>query len=277
MQAATIKLFLPTGDATGIRTAEISNWTGKAVACPRTQFQQLFARPEIDSPGVYILSGSDPETGDPAIYIGEAESVRTRLRGHKDKDFWVNTTAFISKDENLTKAHVKYLEGKLIERAIECDRVKLINAASSGARLPEADTAEMDVFLEKIYQLLPILGLDYFVQIEEMDQANQLFYCSIKGLTAKGRRTTNGFVVFKGSEAVLEHRRSAVHTKRLREFLVAKGILEEKGGHYVFTKDHEFGSPSAAGSAIRGGSTNGLTAWKNSEGKSLKEIEAKVR
>ena len=36
MQAATIKLFLPTGEATGIRTAEISNWTGKAIAGPRT-------------------------------------------------------------------------------------------------------------------------------------------------------------------------------------------------------------------------------------------------
>lgn len=72
MQAATIKLFLPTGDASGIRTAEISNWTGKAVAGPRTEIEMLVKRPELDSPGVYILIGSN-DGGDPMIYIGEAE------------------------------------------------------------------------------------------------------------------------------------------------------------------------------------------------------------
>jgi hypothetical protein len=49
MQAATIKLFLPSGEATGIRTAEISNWTGKAVAGPRTEIDTLLKRAELDS------------------------------------------------------------------------------------------------------------------------------------------------------------------------------------------------------------------------------------
>ena len=41
MTSATIKLFLPHGDAKGLRTAEISNWTGKALAAPRTELVQL--------------------------------------------------------------------------------------------------------------------------------------------------------------------------------------------------------------------------------------------
>ena len=44
--SATIKLFLPAGDAKGLRTAEISNWMGKALATPRTELDRLIAREE---------------------------------------------------------------------------------------------------------------------------------------------------------------------------------------------------------------------------------------
>ncbi|MHB8091902.1 MAG: hypothetical protein ACYDH8_09960 [Syntrophales bacterium] len=65
MTSATIKLFLPRGDAKSLRTAEISNWTGKAVAAPRTELDELPAREELDKAGVYILIGSDPLTNAP--------------------------------------------------------------------------------------------------------------------------------------------------------------------------------------------------------------------
>jgi len=112
--SATIKLFLPRGDAKSLRTAEISNWSGKAVAAPRTEIDDLLARDELDKAGVYILTGIDPDSGAPRAYIGEAEVIRDRLKIHKNKDFWVSAMVFVSKDENLTKAHVRYLEGRLI-------------------------------------------------------------------------------------------------------------------------------------------------------------------
>ena len=57
MTSATIKLFLPLGDAKSLRTAEISNWTGKAVAAPRTELDELLAREELEKSDVYILIG----------------------------------------------------------------------------------------------------------------------------------------------------------------------------------------------------------------------------
>jgi hypothetical protein len=51
MTSATIKLFLPRGDAKSLRTAEISNWTGKAVAAPHTELGELLAREELDKQG----------------------------------------------------------------------------------------------------------------------------------------------------------------------------------------------------------------------------------
>ena len=113
---ATVKIFLVQGDPDSLRTAEISNWTGKAVAGPRSQLDAVLQREEAGKPGVYFLTGINPDTGKERVYIGEAEVVRSRIRGHLDRDFWKAISFFVSKDENLTKAHIKYLEGELIER-----------------------------------------------------------------------------------------------------------------------------------------------------------------
>jgi hypothetical protein len=43
MTSATIKLFLLRGDAKSLRTGEISNWSGKAIAAPRTELDELLA------------------------------------------------------------------------------------------------------------------------------------------------------------------------------------------------------------------------------------------
>lgn len=275
MQAATIKLFLVHGSPNGLRTAELSNWSGKAIAAPRTEISELLKREELSSSGFYLLTGVDPESGDRAIYIGEAENVANRLKGHAAKDFWNSATVFVSKDENLTKAHVRYLEGLLIEKANNNGAAVVMNSVSSGAKLPESDAAEMDVFLQKCLQLLPVLGVpDFSEKIDQVSEAKDLLYCKIKGLTATGKRTANGFIVFAGSQAVLEHRPSAKRIRAKREQLIERGLLQEKDGILIFTKDVEFGSPSTAGSVIRGGNTNGLTNWKNSKGVQLKELEA---
>ena len=73
MATATIKMFLVHGDPKRLRTAEISNWTGKAVAGPRSEFDGVLGREESEKSGVYFLTGTDPESGRPAIYVGEAE------------------------------------------------------------------------------------------------------------------------------------------------------------------------------------------------------------
>ena len=274
MQATTIKLFLVHGSPSGLRTAELSNWSGKAIAAPRTEISELIKRDELSSPGFYLLTGVDPESGDRAIYIGEAENVANRLKDHGGKDFWNSATVFVSKDENLTKAHIRYLEGVLIENANNNGSAVVMNSASSGAKLPESDAAEMDVFLEKCLQLLPVLGVsDFNEKVDRASNSKDLLYCKIKGLTATGKRTASGFVVFEGSQAVLEHRPSAKRMRAKREELIEKGLLQEQGDSLVFTKDVEFGSPSTAGSVVRGGNTNGLTNWKNSKGVQLKKIE----
>ena len=141
MPSATIKIFLAHGDPKRLRTAELSNWTGKAVAGPRSEFDSVLAREESHNSGVYFLTGIDPETGKSAVYIGEAESIRDRVRGHLDRDFWNHISFFTSKDENLTKAHIRYLEGRLIEQAKQAGRAEVKNSQGSGDLAREKRTS----------------------------------------------------------------------------------------------------------------------------------------
>ena len=102
MRPASIRLFLANGSPTGLRTAELSNWNGKGVTCPRSEFKDFLAREELEQPGIYLLTGVDPVTDEPAIYIGEAEHLRKRLAtGHKhvNQDFWNTITIFISQND----------------------------------------------------------------------------------------------------------------------------------------------------------------------------------
>src|SRR6266849_1132919 len=275
MPSATIKLFLVHGDAKRLRTAELSNWTGKAVAGPRSELDGVLARDETAKSGVYFLSGTDSESGKSAVYVGEAESIRDRLRSHLDRDFWNHVYFFISTDENLTKAHVRYLEGRLIEQAKSAGRVVVKNSQSSGSRLPESDREDMEIFLERIHQLMPVLGVDALVPIGTAGTGqvgSRHLYCEIKGLRATGQLTPSGFVVLKGSQAVLKERASAKQYPNAiapRRRVIEDRTLVQEGPHLVVRRDAEFSSPSAAAAVVHGGSANGLLAWKTKDGKTL--------
>lgn len=276
-KSATIKIFLPFGDAKGVRTAEISNWSGKAVAAPRSELEHFLAREELSKPGVYILTGVDPDTGKAMAYIGEAESVSDRVKQHKVKDFWNAAIAFASKDENLTKSHIRYLEGRLIQAALAVGRFVIANNQGSGSKLPESDLNDMEVFLERITQLLPVLGSEILTPVVAAASAVEkqiLLSCKMKGAVATGFRTPNGFVILKGSSAVKQLRESADNwITSLREQLVTDGSLTTSGEFFVFTKDVEFSSPSAAAAVVHAGNAAGPIAWKDASGKTLKEIE----
>ncbi len=279
MPTATLKIFLAFGDPKRLRIAELSNWTGKAVAGPRSEFDKVLEREESLSPGIYFLTGTDPENNKQAIYIGEAECIRDRIKNHLSNDFWNHIAFFISKDENLTKAHIRYIEGRLIEVAKSAGRSVVMNNQGSGSKLPESDREDMEVFLEKMQQVLPVLGIEAFVSPvskEQRDTQRKLLTCSIKEISASGYLTPNGIVVLSGSQAVLQERESAKNYPGVltqRNKLIEDNDLIAQDDMFVFTKDVEFSSPSAAAAVIHGGSANGLMAWKNQQGQTLKEME----
>lgn len=275
----TIKLFLIDGEPNGRISAELSNWTGKGYKIPRIKIRECGDRPELGDPGVYLLFGRDEDNNN-QIYVGEAENVLKRLNQQlAKKEFWNEAIAFISKDENLNKAHIKYLENKLHHTADTINRYEINNSVTpTKPTISETDEAEMEEFLLNIKTLTNTLGHKVFEEKREMestDDGKDMFYInSVRGANATGEQTADGFVVFKGSKvAHTEVESLPSSSKEKRSQLKDMGIIEVKDGEYVLTEDYLSSSPSSAAVIVMGRSANGLKEWKMEDGTTLKEYE----
>lgn len=274
----TIKIFLIDGDPNGRMICELSNWSGKAYKIPRINIKDCVDRSDLKSTGVYLLFGKD-DNGKDQVYIGEAESILKRLNQQLTlKDFWNEAIIFISKDENLNKAHIKYLENRLHEIAKSVNRYKVENSViPTQSSISESDRAEMEEFIEYIKMLVNALGHKVFDEKREFKPKLKHSTFAIKaarGADGQGGPTSDGFVVFKGSKASATIVNSLTSNFiAFRQKLIDEGILINKEEYYEFSDDYIFSSPSTAAIIVMGRSANGLTEWKQKDGKTLKEYE----
>lgn len=277
----TIKLFLIDGEPNGRMSCELSNWTGKAYKIPRTKVKDSTDRIDLNNPGIYLLFGK-AEDGNDLIYVGEAESVFKRLAQHlSQKDFWNETICFISKDENLNKAHIKYLENRLYEIAKSVNRYKVENSTiPTMPSIAESDKAEMEEFLQNIRMLVNTLGHKVFDEKRGITSKKSQRSCFIKaarGANAEGQTTADGFVVFKGSKVAITTVPSMTpNFLSLRSKLIETGALIQDGDDLVFSDDYIFSSASTAASMVMGRNANGLTEWKMKDGRTIKDLESEI-
>jgi len=272
----SIRFFLPDGSPDGMKIVEKSNWIGRAIVCPRGAFQDLKQRPEFRKTGVYVLMGQTSPDDPPTAYIGEGDPVGDRLTQHqKTKDFWTSAVFFTSKDDNLNKAHVQYLEAKLIERATETKRCKLDNGnAPTLPSLSEADIADMEEFLAQMLLIYPVVGISVF-QRPEVAAHGYLLHLKAKGLVAQGYETADGFVVLAGSEGPKDHVESTHdYVVALRQHLIDQGLLVDAGDRLRLTQDYTFSAPSTAAAVMLARTANGRIEWKDDQERPLKELQA---
>lgn len=279
-----IRLFLVDGTPNGLLTAEIMNWTGHALTGPRTKLTDLVQRSECGRTGVYFLIGPDPEnTMRPLVYIGESDDVAKRLKQHNrpeaqgGKDFWERVCLITSKDQNLTKSHVKYLESQLIAIAKQSGRCGLVNGtAHDYTVLPESDQADMAFFIEQVRIILPVLGFDFLRDRQRLvAQAHAAASSGVDiptfsmelpkhGIRAEAREVDGEFVVLEGSQARASWVSGSNYTsyRPLYEQLTEDGVLvPDTSGGARFTQDQPFSSPSAAAAVVSGRSANGRIVW----------------
>lgn len=274
----TIKIFLIDGDPNGRMSCELSNWSGKAYKVPRIKIKDCTDRDDLISTGVYLLFGKDDD-GNDQVYIGEAESILKRLNQQlTQKDFWNEAIVFISKDENLNKAHIKYLENHLHDIATAANRYKIENSIiPTRSSISESDRAEMEEFIEYIKMLVNTLGHKVFDEKREFKpkQKQEIFFIkAARNAAGQGEPTSDGFVVFKGSKAaaIIVNSMSTSFIK-LRQRLIDDGILVNQNEFFEFSDDYIFSSPSTAAVMVMGRNANGLTEWRTIEGKTLKDFE----
>jgi len=212
-------------------------------------FLRAKARPEFSKTGVYILSGPETDSSLPRIYVGEGDPTKPRMEQHyAKKDFWTTLFLFTSKDEYLNKAHIQYLEARLISIASEAKRCELDNGNQPALpSMSEVDIAEAERFLNEMLVCFPVLGLTVFEKPTAERLGRHVLFLRGKGIEAKGFESSEGFVVLAQSQAVKDVVPSAHRfTVQMRESLAKKGVLRLEGEGYRFAQDYVFDSPSTA-------------------------------
>lgn len=283
-QGRSIRLFLVDGTSSGLLTAEIMNWTGHVLTGPRSKLSELVQRPECGRTGVYFLVGPASEQDvRPMVYIGETDDVATRLKQHNKleekggKDFWEKVCLVTSKDENLTKSHVKYIESHLIQIATHLGRCNLVNGTNhSYSSLPESDRSDMSFFIEQVRIVLPAIGLDFLrerpslISLSTQSKDDELktsprFITEVKKLSIKatGQEVEGEFVVLASSLACREWHGSEHSYQYLHQQLCKSGVLIPIDENLCrFSTDYAFSSPSAAAAVVAGRTANGRKEWR---------------
>jgi hypothetical protein len=288
----SIRVYLADATVTGIRYAELVNWTGHAIACPRNRLSELTKWSEAAKPGVYFLFESRFGDSKPIAYIGESENVSQRLTSHdRNKEFWNEVIIFTSKDENLTKAHIKFLESALVGLSKQADRYQLENGNNPPeSSLPRADRDAMEEFIGNVRMVLGVLGypiLEPILQtkepkkqegrpvdeIEVINPINELTF-AVNNLTAKGAATDEGFVLKKGSQLSKYNMDSIPGSiVKIKDRLLKDGVLKESDNSLVATEDILLSSSSYAAAIVAGTSRSGPQSWRAANGKTMKQIE----
>ncbi|MCB5198250.1 GIY-YIG nuclease family protein [Loktanella sp. TSTF-M6] len=282
-----MELFFIDGRPDGMLTAEVFNWTGHVLRTPRTQIAKALARVEAGYTGVYVLLG-EAEDG-PLAYIGEGEDMRERLKSHVvNKDWWNEAILITTSANNLHKAHVKYLESRLVELAKQVGHTPLENGNQpTRSSLSEAATANMEAFLDTLNMVLPAIRVDLFLskarpkavtpQAGHLQRAPVFSFILPKyGVQATAQIDDGELVVQKGSLARGSWVGSAKFQSYSKQYdqLQQQGILVRQGDHLVFTEDYAFSSPSAAAAVVAGRSANGRISWTLPDGRTFADWEA---
>jgi hypothetical protein len=232
------------------------------------------------------------------LYIGEADELRGRVdQQAKTKDFWTEAMAFTSKDANLNKAHVRYLEARLIGLAKQAKRAEIENNTEPPLpHLSEADRADMETYLDELLVVLPLLGVNAFeipaapaphertaipasatpsaAKVIPPLSIEPLYLRGPGGAQGQGAERAEGFVVFEGAMARVQAVPST-HSflLRLRDELIKHGLLVHDGTVLRLTQHHVFDSPSTAAGVFLGRAANGRIEWKDGDGRTLKELQ----
>jgi hypothetical protein len=227
-----------------------------------------------------IKSGAEDDL--PEIYVGESDDFSQRYISGKFPIEFDTFLIFTSKDDNLTRAHVKWLEEKLwsILRG-NSGKVIVANANKpTSSNLPRADIATMQTYLGNMIYVLEALGYDLFSvkertstspvgQVEQLDNEAQSLTIDLYATLPKRlddraflRYEDGAYVLTSGSKINVRITESLPsNVRKLREQLIQDGGLLERGDHLELTRDIPFSKPSPASALVKGRSSTGYQDW----------------
>ena len=276
-----INMYLIDGDVKGRIKCTLANWTGIIFKIPQTKVERISYREELKQSGIYFLFGTTDDNEKDSVYIGQAsirsngEGLLYRINEHKKdttKDYWTEAVAITTSNNSFGPTEISYLEHRMVHEAKESKRYEVKNGNIPNiGNVTEEKQSELEDFFDNAKIVMGALGYKVFEKIvndEELDDAEPKFVYKVKGVKAMGRRTSEGFVLLKGSQ-VSSNISAAVGEKvRLQREKYSDDI---DINNYVIN-DILFKSPSGAAKFVSGNSVNGNISWKTFEGITLGEI-----
>ena len=293
----SINLFLMDGNANGMIKCTLANWIGIAYKIPRTSLDKCKNRTDLKQTGVYFLFVVSDTTGKSVVYVGQAgnrkngEGILNRLLEHKrnpKEDYWTEAVVFTTSNNSFGPTEISYLENRFCNLAVAAKRYEVKNGNDpSLGNITEEKESELEDFIEYAELIMGTLGHKVFIPytssavtavpapdtgaVLDNDEPEMYLSRAIKksSITVKatGRQTSEGFVVLKGSIISPDDDNTIPPgVKKLRQ-------ASQIDSDHVLQEDVLLGSPSSAAMFVIGKSSNGWTAWKTSDGKTLHDLE----
>jgi len=278
-RSKTLKLFLMDGEPSGRIKCSLANWTGIAYKIPRTSLDKCKDMDILKQSGVYFLFGTNKDD-DAVVYIGQA-GVRKNGKGlllrvqeaHPSIDYWTETIMFTTSNNSFGPTEISYLENRFCNLAIQANRYNVKNGNDPNpGNITEETESELEEFIYYAKIVMGALGhkvFEPFISSSPESEAEPLLYLEYSGSKATGKRTSDGFVVLKGS-TLNPQITKACPKRAIKDRNKYAELIDET---YTLTADVLLSSPSAAASFVGGASLSGNFKWKDENGVSLGELE----
>ncbi len=277
-----VKIFITGQDPRSLRTVELDNWTGVAITGQPEFFKKALEDEVLSRSCVYLLIRSSADDDLPEIYVGESDDFSQRYTSGKFPIEFDTFLIFTSKDDNLTRAHVKWLERELWS-ILKGNSGKVLVANTNkptGSNLPRADIATMRTYLSNMIYVLEALGYDLF-SVQERTSASpapqtdpavpEPLTLSLDLYTSLSKRPddlarlkyANGaYILLVGSKISARVTDSLpANVRKLREDMIKEGSLISRGDYLELMKDIYFSKPSPASALVKGRSSTGYHDW----------------
>lgn len=194
---------------------------------------------------------------------------------------WYEAIAFTTSNNIFGATEISWLENRFFALASKANRYEAKNGNEPNAgNVTEEKESELEEYVDYAKIVMGVLGHFVFeplsapvapaVNTQPTEAAVIELEIKQGDVAAYGQRTSDGFVVLKGSRIKTSVTQSCPQNARKqreinKEKITADGIL---------TEDVLLNSANEAAGFVVGHSIAGIQAWKTTDGKSLKEIEA---
>lgn len=292
MAGKNMNYFLMDDTPNGRIKCTLANWTGVAYKIPRVKLVDCKSIEYLKQSGVYFLF-SKGDNDKPLVYVGQAgtrkngEGILNRLSEHhaspkQGLEDWYEAIAFTTSNNVFGATEISWLENRFFALATKANRYEPKNGNEPNAgNVTEEKESELEEYVDYAKIVMGVLGHLVFepLSVSATPTTTSVGQLSTPVITleikqsnidARGQRTSDGFVVLKGSKVRVGDVAPSCPPNAKKQRDINASRIDTDG---ELTEDILLNSANEAAGFVLGVSVNGIQTWKTPDGKTLKAVE----